>query len=434
MTRRLVSRYRLSLAVVALATIAACAGGCGPGVVTTPTPEPVTLRLAFREHTVQLQPLLDEFHEQHPWITVEAVSTDRFANGIEPLVRSDSVDVFIESSFAVGYAREGFLKPLDDLQLGDWAPIMDDYFEGAWDSLRVEGQQWGIPANVDAFVTYVNLDHANALHLELPGPDWTLFEFLELANALNYPEGLPYLETGSLIGFCTDPEGMDAVILAYRHGGAIVDSIQNPQLATLDDPLTVESVQWYADLFNRYGVAPDPETIRTTFRQGGIYEAQVRGACGVWFGLYSNRGGLDFPFQWSVGWKMLPLPNDRASFNLGNVEGYFIHSACAHPEAAITLIRFLSDRWEAAGTRLPPRRSLVESDEYRQSVGNEVAEIALGFSADQLVVLPAQVGPALERVGGEFVRSVQEVVTEDLDAGMVLGEAQDRVRVAFQSP
>ncbi len=434
MTKRLLSRYHLSLAVTTLAMVVILATGCGPGAASTPTPEPVTLRLAFREHTVELQPLVDEFHEEHPWITVEIVSTDRFANGIEPLIRSNSIDMFIESSYAIGYAREGLLKPLDDLQLGDWAPIMDDYYAGAWESLRVEGQQWGIPANIDTYVTYVNLDHANALHLELPGPEWTLFEFLELASAMNYPQGLPYLETSNLIGFCTAPDGMDAVIFAYRHGGAIVDSVTNPQVATLDDPRTMESVQWYSDLFNRYEVAPDPEMVRTTFRQGGIYEAQVRGACGVWLGAYSNRGGLDFPFQWTVGWKMLPLPRDSVALNLGNVEGYFIHSACAHPEAAIELVRFLSDRWEAAGTRLPPRRSLAESDAYRENVGNEVADVAASLAAGQIVILPAQAGPSLERVGGEFIRSVQEIVVEDRDARMVLGEAQDRVRAVFQTP
>jgi ABC-type glycerol-3-phosphate transport system substrate-binding protein len=433
MASRFLSGYSLSLVLTILVFVATCAG-CGPAAVSTPTPEPVTLRFAYREHTVELQPLIDAFHEQNPWITVELVPTERFGNGIEPLVRGGMVDIFLDSSFAVGYAQQGLLKPLDDLQLGDWASIMDDYYPGTWESLRVEGLQWGIPANMDAYVAYINLDHANAVHLDLPPPDWTLFEFLELANAMNYPEGLPYLETSSLIGFCTAPDSVDSVVFAYRHGGTIVDSVTNPKVATLDDALTVEAVQWYADLFNRYGVAPAPELIRTTFRQGGVYEAQVRGACGVWFGPYSSRGGLDAPFTWTVSWRMLPLPRDAAPFNLGGVEGYFIHRDCAHPKAAIDLARFLSDYWEAAGTRLPPRRSLVESDGYRQHAGNEVADVALSLASDEIVILPAQVGPALERVGGAFISAVQRIVAEDMSATMVLGEAQDRVRTSFQAP
>ena len=109
-------------------------------------------------------------------------------------------------------------------------------------------------------------------------------------------------------------------------------------------------------------------------------------------------------------------------------------SATTHPKAAISLARFLSDYWEAAGTRLPPRRSLVESDGYRQHAGNEVADVALSLASDEIVILPAQVGPALERVGGAFISAVQRIVAEDMSATMVLGEAQDRVRTSFQAP
>jgi len=410
-----------------------CSGACGPGAIVTPTPEPITLRFAFREFTVEIEPLLQEFHTRYPWITVEPVSADRFGNSMGPLVEMGNVDMFVDYTSALSYAAEGLIKPLDDLQLADWAPILDDYYPGTWETLRIQGQQWGIPANVDMYVAYVNLDQAQALHLELPGPEWTLFEFLELANAMNYPEGLPYLESSNLIGFCTVPEGMDVILFTYRHGGQIVDSIENPQVATLNDPLTVEAVQWYSDLHNRYGVTPDPEVVRTTFRQGGVFEAQMRGACGVWFGAYSTRGGLDMPFEWAMKYRMLPLPRDHADLNLADVQGYFIHNNSQHPAEAIKLARFLSDRWEASGPRLPPRRSLVESDSYQASVGSEAGAVALGFS-DRVMMVPPDAGPELEAVGAQFIEAVQEIVTEDMDAGMVLNEAQDRARAAFQTP
>ena len=433
MTRRPVSPYPRSIVAAILVVAAMCSSGCAPGTIATPTPQAITLRFAYREFTVDVEPLLNEFHTLHPWITVEPLSADRFGNSIDPLVRAGNIDIFVDYSTALGYATEGLIKPLDDLQLADWAPILDDYYPGTWEALRVQGQQWGIPASLDAYVAYVNLDQASALHLELPGPDWTLFEFLELANAMNFPEGLPYVETGNLIGFCSVPDAMDVIILTYRHGGGIVDSIENPQIATLDDPLTVEAVQWYSDLRNRYGVTPDPAVIRTTFRQGGIFEAQMRGACGVWFGPYSSRGGLDMPFEWAMDYRMLPLPRDRADLNLADVQGYFIHNDSQHPAEAIKLARFLSDRWEAAGPRLPPRRSLVESDGYQASVGSQVGEVALTFS-DRIVILPPTAGPELEAIGTQFLKAVSEIVAEDRDAGMVLGEAQDRVRTVLQSP
>lgn len=434
MARRLWMDGRLSLAVARLLLVSLTLTACGgPGQIIAPTPEPITLRFGYRDRTVDILPLFEAYHADHPWVTIEPVPVERFEQGLDPLVQTGAVDIFLDSNAALRYVDQGLLKPLDDLQLADWAPIRDDYYEGVWDSLRIAGQQWGIPANVDTYVAYVNLDQALALHVDVPGPDWSLFDFLELTNRMNHPEGLPYNPSSNLIGFCTQPDSLDVILFTYRHGGRIVDSIDSPRIATLDDPLTIEAVQWYADLYRRYRVAPDPEMVGSTFRQGGMFEAQIRGACGVWFGLYSSRGGADMPFAWSMEYRMLPLPTDRAGFSLGGVEGYFIHRDCKHPAEAIDLARYLSDRWEAAGTRLPARRSLVASNAYQNAVGEEAGAIGAFFD-DSVILLPPEAGPELEAVGIEFITAVQHIVWEELDAMGALLEAQDRARAALGGP
>ncbi|MBC7235850.1 MAG: extracellular solute-binding protein [Chloroflexi bacterium] len=415
-----------------LLLILALVAGCVPKLAEMPTPEPITLRFAYRQNTVELQSLFDRFHERYPWITIEPVETDRFGNaGMDTLLRASTVDIFRDSRDALQYAAEGMLKSLDDIQLGDWASIRDDYYKGAWEGLAIGGQQWGIPAGLDMLVTYINMDQARALAARVPDAQWTLLDFMELTTALNYPEGLPNADA-KLFGFCTTPQGVDAIVFTYLHGGRIVDDINAPSEPTLDDPRTVEAVQWYADLYTRHGLAPDPEVIRTTFRRGGVFEAAMRGACGVWFGWYSDRGGLDDRFEWSFKWRMLPLPRDQAPFNLGDVEGYYITKDCAHPKEALKLLRFLSDHLEAAGKKLPPRKSLVESDAYEDLVGEEVATIARSFGESRVQMIPATSMPALETVGGAFFQAVQQIITEDLDAADVLAEAQQQVRSAFK--
>jgi len=150
MTRRPVSPYPRSIVAAILVVAAMCSSGCAPGTIATPTPQAITLRFAYREFTVDVEPLLNEFHTLYPWITVEPLSADRFGNSIDPLVRAGNIDIFVDYSTALGYATEGLIKPLDDLQLADWAPILDDYYQGTWEALRVQGQQWGIPASLDA--------------------------------------------------------------------------------------------------------------------------------------------------------------------------------------------------------------------------------------------------------------------------------------------
>jgi ABC-type glycerol-3-phosphate transport system substrate-binding protein len=405
------------------------AAGCAPGNI-GPTPSPITLRFAYRQQGAEMEALLKQFTEQHSWINVEPVEIVRAGDDMRSYVANREIDLFRDSREALTYIDENLLKPLDDVQLADWADIRDDYYKGAWEALAIQGQQWGIPAGLDIYVAFVNVDQANALSVQLPGNDWTLYDFEELVNKMNYPEGLPG-SSARLYGFCTAAAGMDPVVFIYLHGGQIVDDLNAPKAAMLDYPLTVEAVQWYSDLFNRYGVAPSNEVIRQVYPRYGINEAQVRGGCAVWLGFYSARGGRNAPIEWTIKWKMLPLPKDGMDSSMGEIDGYFVSAKSTHPKEALMLARFLADHWEAAGNQLPPRQSLVTSKGYRQSVGEEIADIAAS-KAGHLIVVPAQIHPALEAVGTQFFTSLQAIIAQDLDAGAALGAAQSRLDAVFR--
>ncbi len=408
--------------------------GCMPEGVFGPTAEPITIRFAYLKETVDLKTQFAAFHEKYPSITVEAVEVERFGGGqFDAYIRAGNIDVFRTDRGGLQYVRENMLKPLDDVQLGDWAGIRDDYFKGTWEGLSIQGQQWGIPAGLDMMVMYVNLDQAQALNVALPTGKWSLMTLNELAIKMNYPDGLPNAPGNKLFGLCTNMRDIDPVIFVYLHGGRIVDDLNNPSQATLDDPLTVEAVQWYANLFLDDAVAPSQAVLRSAFPRGGTYEAAVRGACGLWMGWYSNRGGADTGFEWTNAWKMLPLPHDEEEFSLGDVEGYYITKDCQHPKEVLKLLRFLSDDWQTAGQKMPPRRSQLATKEYEQAVGEEVAAIARTFS-DKVIMIPNETEGSLEQVGGEFLQAVNQIITEDLDARQVLREAQGRVESVFATP
>jgi ABC-type glycerol-3-phosphate transport system substrate-binding protein len=430
MTIRRVIRLGLTLVVCLIALPIA---GCLPKGLLAPTQEPVTLRFAYRDGTVELDTLFAAFHEQYPYITVEPVKADRFSNQLYDFVRNGDIDILRDGMEGLGQIENGQIVPLDDIQLEGWSDIKHDYYKGIWDGLVVDGQQWGVPAGLDMMVAYVNSDQAKALKLELPTGNWDMFQFVELANNMNYPEGLPANSSSRLFGFCSDPTtyALDPVIFAYLFGGQIVDDITAPTRATLDDPLTIEAIQWYSDLANRLHVMPDPAEVKRRFARGGVMEAQIRGNCGVWLGMYSNRGGLDTPYPWSSAWQMLPLPAVNEPMSLGEVQAYYITKDCTHPKEALKLLRFLSDYSEACGQMLPPRISQIESDDYEAVVGAEVAAVVRGFEAN-IMIIPGGISPALERVGETFLRSVIQIVTEDLDAAGVLMEAQDSLGTTLQ--
>lgn len=406
--------------------------GCVPKMM-MPASEPVTLTVAYRGERPEMEELFARFTQAHPNITVKPIEVAGPGADLRRTIAASEIDLFRDARDSLSYyISSKLIRPLDEMQLMDWADIRDDYFPNTWEALNAGGQQWGIPAGVDVLVAYINLDQANALGVAPPASNWDLFDFLEVTNKLNFPEGLPN-SSARLFGFCTSPTSLDPVVFVYLHGGGIVDNINDPKRPTLDDSRTIEAVQWYADLFNRYGVAPKADLLRQAFPRYGIIEAQVRGGCAVWLGQYSTRGGRTMPIEWTIKWGMLPLPRDAVSAGFGDVEGYYITEKSAHPREALLLARYLSDHWQAAGGLLPPRKSLATSKDYAKAAGQEMAAIAVSQS-EHLIVIPAVLSSSLEGVGQIFFNALTTIINEDLDVASVLGEAQARAEALFKQP
>ncbi len=105
-----------------------------------PTTEPVTLRFAYAQTTVEWQTLFDRFHEKYPYITVEPIATQRPGVDLDTRLRAGGIDIFYADRGGLEYAGQGMVAPLDDIQLGDWSSIRDDYYKGAWEGLAIGGQ------------------------------------------------------------------------------------------------------------------------------------------------------------------------------------------------------------------------------------------------------------------------------------------------------
>jgi ABC-type glycerol-3-phosphate transport system substrate-binding protein len=415
--------------ILTLACLLAMTAGCD--VILPPKVEPITLRFAYREGVVSPDYLLDQFEQRNPGITIERIKLPRFDNNaLATRLRADEIDLFQDSRDALSYTQQGLIIPLQDILPQEWEELRGDYYPGTWEALNVAGQQWGIPAGLDVYTFYANATAMEALGVDRPPSDWRLVDLVMFADQLNYPDRATSPTNQPLFGFCTDPDGYDPLVFIYMHGGAIVDDINNPTQVTLDDPLVIEAVQWYADLINRYEVVPDIAQVRR-FYSRGFAEAAVLGACGVWMGYFSNRGGLDTPYTWTSDWIMLPPPQDALSAAMGEVDGYYITSACEEQAAALDLIRYLSGYWEAAGQKLPPRLSIAADEDYAKELGYDVASAVARFPR-QVIIVPAILDPRLEQVGGALISTVNRIVEEDLDAEWELLDLQDQLQFALQ--
>ncbi|NLV73686.1 MAG: extracellular solute-binding protein [Chloroflexi bacterium] len=411
---KLITRTILLMAALLIAS-----SGCV--LVNAPSSGPVTLRISFDKNHIDLTLLLDAYMRENPRIKIEVVDGNPNSAAVVGAMTENNLDIIYGNRNALRYMMEGKLLPLEDLlQDPVWAEARADFVPGSFEGLQIEGRQWGIPGNLDMFVVYINRDTMDLLGLETPPLNWTLDDFLILANNLNQPDAAP---GERFWGLCTDAGNFDPMLFVYLMGGRLIDDINKPTTATFDDPKTIAAVQWYADAINIYKIAPSPGVMGALFR-GGLNEASASGFCGTWLNAYSVRGGSK-AHPWEFQWTMLPLPAGEQQIRFGDVEGYYVASESEHPEEALKLILYLTSRWESSGNMLPARRSVISSPGYVEAVGQQVAASGLN-SLDSLVIIPILGGAAMGELADTFIFTVGQVVGGK-DAGEALYDAQQRL-------
>ena len=143
---------------------------------------------------------------------------------------------------------------------------------------------------------------------------------------------------------------------------------------------------WYAKLFFGYNVAPTGEQLAEAFRQGDVRAGIQDNQIGMWAGMLSERGGKPEGTPWTMRWGVVPLPRDREPAALTLIDGYYISARTQYPDACWKWISFLSQ--QMPGRQIPARKSLVESTEYKQKVGDDVAAATKASMEKALLLSP----------------------------------------------
>jgi multiple sugar transport system substrate-binding protein len=372
--RRVLRRPAL-LCALALALLIAV-GGCTETVLTT---EPVSISFAVSETDVDTyRQFVQAFNERYPSITVEVESVrfDRYGG----FRRLEQADVFVFSQFAMSeFYDQKFILNLTPFIEQDPSFKASDFYPGTLSLFNRDGKTWAIPAAVDTMVMYYNQDLFDRGGVSYPRVRWTWSDFLSAALALRDPQA-------KVFGYVPNSDSMDALTFIYQHGGRILDDLENPTRSTFDDPLTIEALDWYAKLFFSYNVAPTREQMAEVFREGnatyGIQDNQVA----MWSGMLSERGGRTEGTRWTMRWGVVPLPRDREPAALTLIDGYYISARTQYPDACWRWVSFLTRQMPSRQT--PPRRSLVESADYRAKVGDDVVAAITASMENALLLSP----------------------------------------------
>jgi multiple sugar transport system substrate-binding protein len=400
-----VARFGLTWAAICLAVISL--PGCGEQA--SPTPEPVTIRFAaFDVDPDYFRAAVQEFNESYPHITVELSGSG-----------DEEADVFLASVFALSDLREEeAILSLGPFIEQDASFDLSDFYPGTVALLSSEGQVWAIPAGANMRVLYYNQDLFDQYGVPYPEPGWTWDDFLDKALALRDPGA-------SVFGYAPIDPFLDALSFVYQHGGWILDDLTNPTRPTLDDPLTVEALEWYASLTHEHNVAPTRDQLYNrefgSTMQSGVYLNKV----GMWLGWLSERGGgggpeADWPGPWKMRWEMVPLPSDARTATLAFAAGYFISSQTQYRDACWQWISFLSQQMPQDA--VPARRSLAESATYEQIVGSDVAAIARASLEDADLLSPELV--EFGYVMGAFGRALDRIINGGATPEEAMAQAQ----------
>jgi multiple sugar transport system substrate-binding protein len=406
---------------IAAALVAGC-GGLGLA-----TAAPVEITFAYIDKTAEYEPLAEEFHRQHPNITVKLDKVPSTGDSMKALIsqakEADSVRLPLDTIPAE--LEKGFL-PLDGVISADTDFSAEDIQAGALASLKVDGKLIGLPAGLNPFVMYYQPKKLAAAGVAAPSAQWTLEDFVSTAAAVNQT-GDAFAGTPRFAyGFCTHQQLPDVILFSYLFGGGLFNSLTQITRPTLNQRANVDALTWYASLKLDYGLLPASGQL---YRVG---EQIFRGNCAFWIDYLSmSEFGRDGAFTTDA--EPLPLPRHVSQFTIATMDGYFIPSTSEHPEEAFLWNAFLMRQQAASGRFIPPTHSAVNSAEYAARVSKPTVAVARSLP-EQMVFISMDMYHN-ERFGKSlalFMAAADQVMNGKADPQAALDEAQRQAEADFQ--
>lgn len=293
--------------------------------------DPITLTVMTwnnnPEGTKKEQEILDAFTKENPHITIEQVSAtyNEYNERVLTMAAGGNLPDLIWTQPA-GYAtfiENGLLMDISDqtakLDLEELQP-------GVIELGQVDGVQYGMIRDRSTVQIAYNKDLFDEAGVDYPEDDWTMDEFLETAKALTVKEGDRTTQFGI--------ENFYLKELLTAHGTNIMD----PETAeiTLDDPKTIEAIEFSQDLINEYNVQP---TGAQTEGMSSLFLSGVAGMsmAGPWDWVEFDTNA-DFEFD------VVPLPigSDKGTLSPAAYLPISISADTEYPEEAWELLEFLT--------------------------------------------------------------------------------------------
>jgi multiple sugar transport system substrate-binding protein len=314
--------------------------------VVTATPQPpaegakVILRVGTGDSGEGLNPhqqIIANFEDENPDILVqlEAVAgRDYYTRLLTQIAANDAPDIMQIGDDAVPmFVGKGSFLPLDGFITGAYPLDTSIYLPGVLAPGQWEGKQWLLPKDFTPLGVYYNKKIFDEYGVEYPQDGWTWDNLLEKAQSLTKDvngDGKTDLWGIQLTANWTT--GFEYWVAAA--GGRLISEDGTQFVGFMDSPETIGAVQFYADLYNKYHVAPPSADF--SLWAGGNSEFDNGKAAMRIFGRWPQAGYKNNP---NIDLGVVGVPADQVRANILFWGGFGIYSGTKHPEEAW---RFLS--------------------------------------------------------------------------------------------
>lgn len=321
--------------------------------------------------------LAKRFTEANPDLVVEIKQPDMTSTSLDiPDVAKD-VDCFMWAPSLQDPKNLEAILNLEPFLDADKAFDKNDFYAATLDQFTEQGQLWALPAEVTPYVIEYNRDVFDAAKVAYPKAGWTLDDFLATAKALTKGSG-----DAKQYGYVGDYfEANDVVLMLQALGAKLVDTTQDPPKLIFDDATMRSAMQWYADLNRKHAVKPMFVTDYTkllTDAATALVERETMidaGRAAMWssYAGMPNLTGSTKRATMNIGVVSMPIgPGGSKGGNYVASNGYYISADTPAKQACWKWITYLTSAVDVK-QGLPARKSVAESEAYKQKVGAERA-------------------------------------------------------------
>lgn len=292
------------------------------------------------EGTAPMEKTIKRF-EDETGIEVELLSEayDNMHNKIMTMVAGGSqLDIIsLDTVWPAEFADSNLILPLDDYLDDNFA---DQFVDIAWNQLRYDGKQYGIPTGNDAKWLFYNTEVLEKAGYSEPPKTWE--ELSEMSKKM-VEQGL--VKYGMALG-ASQAEGLtcDFTSLIYGFGGQYRENDEEASGAwQLDSKSAIDAITWMKESMENGVLDPASTTytdrnVMNTFMTGDV--AFVTGWSSYWTTTNSED---ESAIAGKVGMTMLPGSDGTVSGSVSGGGGLAVVSTTASEKWAVEFLKVLCE-------------------------------------------------------------------------------------------